>query len=252
MVERKIGGHRVRLYDAIDELPIVRFQKMQKYILIDAGIGADIAAFDRHCDKARRYLAQGKTDFARQEFENLRQCVYFVQSELNLGHRAFAVMVDSIDGEKVTDISDAGVEAVLKKLGGASVKETAEVTRAVKKKIDAELCAYFPNIFEGSETKEYYDLLRKRAVVLLEGLSRGEVVDVDDLTTAIICFSKPKTFGGGGNEEVRYDRNFETICLSLSEVLHINPKECTVLEFYNAVDFLQDRARKAERGQKRP
>ena len=252
MVEKKLGGHRVRMYDGIDELPIVRFQKLQKYILIDAGIGGDIAAFDRHCEKARRYIAQGKADFAQQELDNLRQCVFLVQSELNPGHRAFAVLVESIDGEKVNDISDAGLEAVLKKLGSVSIKETAEVTRAVKKKIDAELSAYFPAIFEGSETKEYYDLLRKRAIVLLEGLTRGEVVDVDDLTTAIVCFSKPKNFSGSGGEEVRFDRNFETICLSLSEVLHINPKDCTVLEFYNAVDFLQDRARKADRGQKRP
>ena len=105
-------------------------------------------------------------------------------------------------------------------------------------------------MFNGSETKEYFDLLRKRAVTILEGLARGEVVDVDDLTTSLICFSKPKNFSGTGGIEVEFDRNFETLCLSLSENLGIRPKECTVLEYYNAVDFLQDRARKAERGRK--
>ena len=67
MVERLIAGHRVRLFDAIDDLPIVRFQKFQKYLLIDAGIGGDIASFDRRCEKMRRYMGKGKTDLAMQE-----------------------------------------------------------------------------------------------------------------------------------------------------------------------------------------
>lgn len=252
MVERRIAGHRVRLYDSADELPIVRFQRMQKYLLIDAGIGGDIEAFDRHTEKIRRYLAQGKTEQAGQELSNLRQCVFMVQSELNPGHRAFACLVESIDGERTEDLSDAGLERVLRMLGGMTAREAAAETSAVKKKIDAELMAYFPALFEASETKEYYDLVRRRALRQLEGLCRGEVADVDDLTTAIVCFASPKSFAGAGGEEVRMDRNFETICLSLSEVLHVNPKGCTVLEFYNAVEFLQERARRAERAKKRP
>lgn len=251
MVERKIGGHKVRMYEGIDEMPIVRFQKFQKYVLIDAGIGGDIASFDQRCAKVRGYLAQGKPDLAAQELENLRQCIAFIQGEINPGHRAFATLVESIDGERVEDISDEGMARVLERLGGSmTLSETATTARAVKKKIDAELAAYFPALFNSSDTKEYFDLVRKRTLAVLEALSRGEVADVDELTTAVVCFSKPKSFAGPHGVEVNYDRNFETICISLSENLGMRPKDCTVLEFYNAVELLQERARKAERGRK--
>lgn len=250
MVERLIAGHRVRLYDTIDDLPIVRFQKFQKYLLVDSGIGGDVLAFDRRCEKVRRYLSQGKNDLAGQEMQNLRQCVYLIQEELNPKHRAFACLVESIDGERTDDLSDTGLARVLERLGGMTAGEAASELGAVKKKIDTELSTYFPALFNGSETKEYFDILRKRALTILEGITRGEVADVEDLTTSLICFSKPRNFSGAGGIEVEFDRNFETLCLSLSENLGIRPKECTVLEYYNAVDFLQDRARKAEKGRK--
>lgn len=250
MVERLIAGHRVRLYDTIDDLPIVRFQKFQKYLLVDSGIGGDVLAFDRRCEKVRRYLSQGKNDLAGQEMQNLRQCVFLIQEELNPKHRAFACLVESIDGERTDDLSDTGLARVLERLGGMTAGDAASELVAVKKKIDTELSTYFPALFNGSETKEYFDILRKRALTILEGITRGEVADVEDLTTSLICFSKPRNFSGAGGIEVEFDRNFETLCLSLSENLGIRPKECTVLEYYNAVDFLQDRARKAERGRK--
>ena len=52
--------------------------------------------------------------------------------------------------------------------------------------------------------------------------------------------------------EIRQDREFENLCLALSEQLHVKPKEYTVLEFYNAFDFLKERARKADNAKKRP
>ena len=38
----------IKLYDSIDELPIVNFQKYNKYILIDSGLGSDIESVDEH------------------------------------------------------------------------------------------------------------------------------------------------------------------------------------------------------------
>lgn len=116
MVEKEINGHKVKIYEAIDELNINRFHRFQKYLLVDAGVGADIAAFDRHTERARVYMMQGKTDLAATEFENLRQCVYLIQQGINPKHRAFAVLVASIDGEPCDDLSDSGLDRVLERL----------------------------------------------------------------------------------------------------------------------------------------
>lgn len=135
MVDKVIAGHNVRLYDTIDEMPIARFHRLEKYLLIDAGIGGDIASFDLRLDKMRRYMAKGKSDLAMQEAQNLRQCVYLIQSGLNPKHRAFAVLVESIDGEKMDDLSDSGLERVQERLKDMTVAEAESMLGSVKKKI---------------------------------------------------------------------------------------------------------------------
>ena len=148
MVEKIIAGHKVRMYDAIDELPIVRFQKFQKYILVDAGIGGDVLAFDRHCEKMRRYMGKGNTELAMQEAQNLRQCVYLIQEGLNPAHRAFACLVESIDGERMDDLSDAGIARALEKLGGMTAGQAASELGAVKKKNRRGTINLFPGIVQ--------------------------------------------------------------------------------------------------------
>ena len=256
MVTYEIGKHKVEMYDGIEELPIVRFHKYQKLLLIEAGIGSDLSALDNRLDKARRFLADGKADKAQQELENLRQCVNFIQQGINPKQLAFAVLVKSIDGKDCDDISDDALNAVLKKLNDSPVSKLAALLGAVKKKIDSELNVYFPRLFNDSETKEYYDIIKKRTLEILNGIVTG-VEDpaatdaVEKLTNDLILYAKPKAFAGPDGVEVQFDRQFENLCLALSEQLHVDPKKYTALEFYNAFDFLQERAKQAEKAQKR-
>lgn len=256
MVTVKIGKHTVEMYDTIEELPIVRFHKYQKLLLIDAGIGADINAFDQRIEKTRRFLMDGKTDKAQQELENLRQSVFLIQSEINPKHRAFAALVAKLDGVECGDVSDDGLAKLTETLNDAPESELTAQLDAVKKKIDVELRLYFPGIFADSEIKEYYDLLRKRTLAVLENIIAGKMnpdatPEIEKLTTALITYSNPKAFAGSDGVEIQFDRQFENLCLVLSEQLHVKPKEYSVLEFYNAFDFVQERAKKAEKAQKR-
>ena len=257
MVTAKIGKHTVEFYDTIEELPIVRFHKYQKLLLVDAGIGSDIAAFDQRIEKTRRFLMAGKPEQAQQELENMRQCVFLIQSGVNPKHRAFAALVTKIDGQDCTDIGDDALAAVTEKLNDVPESELTAQLEAVKKKIDGELTLYFPALFNDSDVKEYYDLLRKRTLEILNGIVAG--VDdpagaeiVDKLTTALITYSNPKMFTGSDGVEIQFDRQFENLCLVLSEQLHVEPKKYSVLEFYNAFDFVKERAKQAEKAHKRP
>lgn len=252
----KIGKHTVEMYDTIEELPIVRFHKYQKLLLIDAGIGADINAFDQRIEKTRRYLMDGKPEKAQQELENLRQSVFLIQSGINPKHRAFAALVAKFDGMECNDVSDDGLAKLTEKLNDAPESELTAQLDSVKKKIDAELRLYFPGIFADSEIKEYYDLLKKRTLAVLANIIAGvnnpdATPEIERLTTALITYSNPKSFAGSDSVEIQFDRQFENLCLVLSEQLHVKPKDYSVLEFYNAFDFVKERAKQAEKAQKR-
>jgi len=256
MVTVKIGKHTVEMYDTIDELPIVRFHKYQKLLLIDAGVGADITAFDQRIEKTRRFLMDGKADKAQQELDNLRQSVFLIQSEINPKHRAFAALVTKIDGRDCDDITDDGLAKLTETLNDAPESELTAQLDAVKKKIDAELRLYFPGLFADSEIKEYYDLLKKRTMAVLANIVAGignpdATPEIEKLTTALITYSNPKSFAGSDGVEIQFDRQFENLCLVLSEQLHVKPKDYSVLEFYNAFDFVKERAKQAEKAQKR-
>ena len=257
MVTVKIGKHTVEMYDAIDELPIVRFHKYQKLLLVDAGIGADITAFDQRIEKTRRFLMDGNADEAKKELSNLRNCVWMIQNGVNPRNRAFAALVAKIDGRECSDMADDALEKILDTLKDSPIKDVTAQLEAVKKKIDGELMLYFPALFNDASVKEYYDILKRRTLAVLNNIVAGldnpdETAEIEKLTTALITYTKPQLFNGPESVEIQFDRQFENLCLALSEQLHVKPKEYTVLEFYNAFDFLQDRAKKAEKAQKRP
>ena len=67
-----IKGKIIKLYDSIDEMPIVNFQKYNKLILLDSGLGSDINSVDEHIVKLAKLI---KTDISKasQELQNLRQ-----------------------------------------------------------------------------------------------------------------------------------------------------------------------------------
>lgn len=252
MVEVKIGKHSVVLYDAIDILPIARFHRYQKLLMVDSGIGGDIAAFDTRCEKMRRFLILGDVENAQKELDNLRQSVFLIQNSISPKYRAFAALVAKVDDKDFPDASDDSVEKILEMLSDVPVNEITDQLGSVKKKIDNELNVYFPAVFNDSEVREYYVRLRNRTVAILKNLADGKETVADDvverLTTELITYSKPKKFDGSDGVEITFDRQFENLCLILSEQLHVEPKGFTVLEFYNAFEFVQERARRAERG----
>ena len=252
MVTVTIGKHTVEMYDTIDELPIVRFHKYQKLLLIDAGIGSTIEAFDQRIEKTRRFLMDGKPDKAGQELENLRQSVFMIQNGLNTQHQAFAALVTKVDNKPFPEPTDKAMEEIMTLLADAPNKDVTAHLEAVKKKIDGELMLYFPAMFENSDIKEYYDILKKRTLAILDGIVKGQknplkTKAVEKLTTMLITYTNPKMFSGPESVEIQFDRQFENLCLVLSEQLHVKPKEYSVLEFYNAFDFVRERAKEAQK-----
>lgn len=106
----------VRVYDSIDEMPIVNFQKYNKYLLIDSGIGSDADDIDAHIIRVAKFIKSDNAKKALQELQNMRQNMYMVNNEISPRHLAFAALIHSIDGEEVNDLSDDGLKNILARL----------------------------------------------------------------------------------------------------------------------------------------
>ena len=245
-----LNGHAVRLYDSIDELPMVRFHKYNRMLLVDAGIGSDITAFDGHIERVVCYIRKGDNENAAKELDNLRQNVFMIMTGQSVNDLSFACLVESIDGKACDDLSPEGLGKVVKVLGGTPRKELADIYQSVKKKIDDELGVYFPALFDDASTREYYDILKRLTQTTLEMVAEGDSDErqkqVDDLREKLVLFSKPRVFTGHDGLEVRHDKDFETMCLMITKETGRDAKGMTVLEYYNAYEYLREKARKSQ------
>lgn len=113
-----------------------------------------------------------------------------------------------------------------------------------KKKIDEELQMYFPQTFDDAELKEYFDKLKRRTMLMLDSIINGETdknkSDIEKLTDELMIYSKPYIFSGADNMEINYDKQFERMCLNISQNLNVNPKNFTVLEYYNSYEYIKE------------
>lgn len=240
----KIGDHFAEVYDAIEELPVVRFHKFNKLLLVDAGIGSDLTDIDKHIERVQRFILSGDTENAAKELQNMRQCLYFIASEVSPEYMAFAALIHSLDGQLCEDLSDEGLAMTVQRLSDASHTEVTDAAAPVKKKITEELELYFPGVFEDAATKEYYDLLRRHTLAVLDSIAADKFDEqtrrnIDDMTTRLITYIAPQVFAGPDSIEIKQERDFDNMCTILSRHFHTDARRYTVREFYNALELLK-------------
>ena len=239
-----LGKHKLVIFESIEELPISRYHKFNKFILVDTHIGSTMAEFDTHLERITQFIKMGDPKSAETEILNLRQNVYLIQEEISPRLLSFASLVYSIDGEEVKDESDESFREVCRKLSDLSNKDIEELNKEIKKKLETELQTYFPNLFDDSSVKDYYDKLRKRTLLVLKLLMEEPTEElkqeIQNISSELILYSKPQIFTGEKSVEVQRDKQFENTCLSLSQALGLDSKKFSVLEYYNALFYLQE------------
>ena len=149
----KINNHELKLYDSIDEMPIVNFQKYNKYIIVDSGLGSDIDSVDEHLVNLAKLIKSDK-DKAQQELQNLRQTMHLIVSGISPNYLAFAALIHSIDGKVVEDLSDENLKSIIEKLQKAKHSMIVSILLWVKKKLATELEISFPNSFNEVKDKK--------------------------------------------------------------------------------------------------
>nr|DAW01016.1 MAG TPA: hypothetical protein [Caudoviricetes sp.] len=244
MKEIATKGHAIKLYDSIDEMPIVNFQKYNKFILIDSGLGSDIDSVDSHLVNLAKLI---KTDMAKasRELQNLRQTMHMIVSGISPKYLAFAALIHSIDGEVLTDLSDDGLKNVLNRLNDIKHNKIVEFLTRLKKKLDTELETYFPNEFgNDAKEKEVYDKLKQKTLLKLDEIinDNDNSEQINEIESFLFSLYKPKNFYGKDSVEIKYDKQFETACMYISQETNMNAKSMTVLEFYNTMSELKKQA----------
>ena len=105
----------LKIYDNIDQMPIERFNKANKYWMLNDNIGSVPADFDANHFNKLALLAGDKNKLIA-ELNNFRILVYNIQNEINVEHKSFACLVHSVNGVEQVDLSENALDALLKSL----------------------------------------------------------------------------------------------------------------------------------------
>ena len=237
------------MFDSIEELPIVRFQKYNKMLMLDAGLGSDLTALDSHLARVGEFIKAGETDNAAREIDNLRQTLFNVQNGLTPHFMSLIPLMAEVDGEPLTDLSDENIQRVYDTLKDVTMKAYEGAASEVKKKIEEELKAYFNQGGESAASKEYYELMRRRALLMLDEISDGRdrSEEIRAIESQMVRSDKPRVFQGERNAEVLYDKNFVGCCIAIAQNLNMDAKQMTVLEYYRAIEVLEEQQKQLKK-----
>ena len=248
-----VNKKTVRVYDSIDEMPIINFQKYNKYLLIDSGIGSDVDDIDAHIARIAKFIKSNNAKKALQELQNMRQSMYMVNSEISPKYLAFAALIHSIDGEEVNDLSDDGLKNVLAKLKEIKHSKIIGFLVWLKKKVTTELEMYFPGDFVNPKEKDAYDKLKQRTLFVLDSMINGtdNSEQIETIDMVMLNMHSPKSYIGSESVEIKYDKQFESTCLLIAQKTSMDAKKMTVLQFYNAVDNIKQQLEAESKSVKR-
>lgn len=251
MVTRELNKHKVVFYDNVEDLPIVQFHRYSKYLLVEGGIGDTIQDIDKHISRIMNYLGDAKK--AHQELLNLRQCLYMVATEQDIHNKTTLCLVKSVDGKCWEDFSDSGLDELYNLIQTSAQKELDELSEELRGKIDSNLSQYFPHIFEDASQKNYIDLVRKRALLQIGEMVNGEdnKKEIEEVTKKMYESSVPKNFNGQDSEEIKFDKQFEDMCLSMAREFGGGIKKFTTMEFYTAFERLSRESNELKKRRKK-
>ncbi len=137
MKKTQINGIDIEYYDGdITEMPVVRFNTFQRFLLIDAGIGSSLQDADRHVARIQIYLQKKQYDHAITEAQNFRQNIRYVMERVTPKNMAFCALIYKVNGKPHTDMSDEGNTELCKRLEERiSQRWFDRMIEAVKKKV---------------------------------------------------------------------------------------------------------------------
>lgn len=135
MKEISVANHKVTIWDSVEEMPIVRWNKMQKFLMIEGAAGGGIEGLVARLNKINALMKEEKHEKrVNAEVMDIIQGIRFAESGINPKSMAFACLVASIDERMCNDISDEGLRSTSILLENISKAEQDAIVDGVKKK----------------------------------------------------------------------------------------------------------------------
>ena len=256
----ELKGHKVTLYDSIDEMPVYRYHKFTQLMVLGDGIGNDIKSINGKIDDLIRMVDEKKPELAKVELLNLRQTFFFIDKAVDPKSMAFACLVAEVDGEPFDDISGNRLKEMSENLDRWASKRQRDgdgrhpgLLGWIKKKLEGELKYYYP---EHTDTDGEANALLRRSLVrrierLQEAVKDGkDINEKDPELNRIYKRLREKrwdTLRNYATYERESDTAFEQGCLAITGELHKDVKQMTVMEYHAAMKLLEERAKDMEK-----
>lgn len=250
MQKLKFNGHVIECFDSIQDVDIIRYQKFNLNLLIDAGIGSDLNSIGQRVGAVKKLMATDQKK-ANIELDNMFQSIAFVMKKLSPKYRAFVCTIKSIDGYeiKTEDLTESGIDEIIQQLGKKRLSFSLlnDVVFSIKKKFDGEFETFFPELVNVGASVIHYQHLKDRTVLMLKKLtekSKEAAENIEKQISKIDQFFvesiRPKVYHGSKGFEVQMISNFENTCTMLEfHNFTNNAKGLKTIEFYQKLVALK-------------
>lgn len=243
----KHGKHEIEMFDSIHSLPILRFQRFNKYQMIASEIGNTFADYDQRSQKALQFIQKGMKNEAIQELENRRQTVFNAFNEFTPVGKSFAILVKRIDGVIYDTFTPDDLDRCLEHLEkiGLDNKTAINKLQEVKKKIETELGVYYPDFFPKNGNKEQTALRMRRVNVMLDSIIEKKIDEKSlfEVEKEILESDKPNVWNvhKKGNMERVLEVEFQKFAISVIEKTKQDLSSLTTFTFYATVEHLKEK-----------
>ena len=241
-------GAEIFIYADAKEMPISRYNELQKHSIISSGIGSSAEEIDARYSKVAAFIIEDRKQEALKEIENTRFALLSALHNVNYPSACFACFVKSIDGVEYNDLSEDGLEIVMQALRETEITQF-DVECAVdevKKKIHNDIELMFPDIVDSSVYLVYYGKIKMYLLEMAEELQK-ETPDIEKVRAQLnwfLLYNKPMNFRSNEPDSVsiEIDRNFVGMCSMMENNGSVAPHNYTVIQFYAKLDYLHKTA----------
>lgn len=86
-----------------------------------------------------------------------------------------------------------------------------------------------------------YEKIKQRTILQLKGIIEDKkyTKEIADIDLSLLKSYKPGIFTGKNSFELKYDKQFESLCMLVGQKANLNAKQMTVLQFYTTVNNIK-------------